>query len=124
MPQVATDIRTVWAVNQWGEENIISEFLNFVHQKKMSGFCWPLHPGGQATMGFKEGERQECTRKRSFRGFLYKQTLNDRSRPKPEVQCTNLNVWKYCGSKRLYLPDLGEKRDGDKDGSIPDVTVP
>jgi hypothetical protein len=60
MPRVATDIRTVWAVNQWGEENIISEFLNFVHQKKMSGICWPPHPGGQSTNSLKEGERQEC----------------------------------------------------------------
>ena len=25
MPRVATNIRIVWAVNQWGEENIISE---------------------------------------------------------------------------------------------------
>jgi hypothetical protein len=77
MPRVATDIRTVWAVNQWGEENIISEFLNFVHQKKMSGICWPLHLSDQSTQSFKEGERREYTRKRSFRGYLYKQTLNE-----------------------------------------------
>ena len=45
----------------------------------------------------------ECARKRSFRGFLYKQTLNEYYRPKTEVQNFSLDGGKVLKKDIQHL---------------------
>jgi len=46
-----------------------------------------------------------CGRSRSYTRRLYKTSLKGGSRPKVEVQCTDLNVWNIARIKTFYLPD-------------------